>query len=238
MIGAKKGDRMIKLNGLHKHYGPHHVLNDISFHVPRGEVFALLGANGAGKTTAIKILLGLTPADRGTIEVAQDITFGYSPETPYFPPFFTGFEVLVYYARLQGQSRHQADQTAKQLLQSIGLADRSTKVKHYSKGMLQRLALAQALIGDPDVLILDEPTAGLDALGRVEILSLIDRCRDKGKTILLNSHILSDIERVCRRGIILNQGRIVKHWDQTDLTDTSLQELFINSLEETNGNDH
>lgn len=223
---------MIRLQNIHKSYGTHQVLKDINLHVAPGEAFALLGGNGAGKTTSIKLILGLTPCDSGTIDLPAGITIGYSPETPYFPPFMSGSEVLVYYARLQGQSKAQAKQTAKELLQEMGLDNSSAKVKHYSKGMLQRLALAQALIGDPDVLILDEPTAGLDALGRIDILSLVARYRSRGKTILINSHILSDIERVCDRGIIMKAGSIVKQWDKSDLTDLTLEELFVHSMEE------
>ena len=223
---------MIRLQNIHKSYGTHQVLKDINLHVAPGEAFALLGGNGAGKTTSIKLILGLTPCDSGTIDLPAGITIGYSPETPYFPPFMSGFEVLVYYARLQGQSKAQAKQTAKELLQEMGLENSSAKVKHYSKGMLQRLALAQALIGDPDVLILDEPTAGLDALGRIDILSLVARYRSRGKTILINSHILSDIERVCDRGIIMKAGSIVKQWDKTDLNNSTLEELFVHSMEE------
>lgn len=223
---------MIRLQNIHKSYGDHQVLKNISFHVAPGEAFALLGANGAGKTTSIKMILGLTPCDGGTIDLPAGTTIGYSPETPYFPPFMSGFEVLVYYARLQGQSKAQAKQSAKELLQEMGLDNSSAKVKHYSKGMLQRLALAQALIGDPEVLILDEPTAGLDALGRIDILSLVAKYRSRGKTIIINSHILSDIERVCERGIIMKAGSIVKQWDKTDLTNKTLEELFVQCMEE------
>lgn len=139
----------------------------------KGEIFAFLGSNGAGKTTTIKMILNLVGIDNGEVKLSQDVGIGYSPETPYFPPFLTGYEVLDYYAGVQKISKKERKQEIIRLLETVGLENNKTRVKNYSKGMLQRLALAQALLGNPDLLILDEPTAGLDAIGRVEIMQLI-----------------------------------------------------------------
>jgi ABC-2 type transport system ATP-binding protein len=223
---------VIKIHQLKKTYNKTPVLNGIDFDIRPGEVFALLGGNGAGKTTTIKILLGLTPADGGTVELPEGLTVGYSPETPYFPPFMSGFEIMKYYAQLQGLSKKEAERVAGELLEEMGLENTKTKVSHYSKGMLQRLALAQALIGDPELLVLDEPTAGLDALGRIEILELVRRYSQRGKTILINSHILNDMERVCDRGVIIRKGVVIRRWDKKQDCERSLEDVFIASMEE------
>lgn len=223
---------MLKVEKLEKRYGTNCVLNGLDFQIRKGEAFALLGSNGAGKTTCIRIILGLSKASGGSVSVREGTRIGYSPETPYFPPFLSGVELMRYYARLQGQSKKEAQASAEHLLTEIGLEINETKIKHYSKGMLQRLAMAQALIGDPDFLVLDEPTAGLDALGRIEILEQIKKYRDRGKTILINSHILNDIERVCDRGIIIKRGNSVSEWDKNTDGNGCLEELFIHSMEE------
>ena len=220
---------MLECKDLVKVYNKNPVVNQLSFDVNQGEVFALLGSNGAGKTTTIKMILGLVAPNSGTINRKAGIRIGYSPETPYFPPFLTGLEVLLYYAGIQKIDKKQAQRESRELLERVGLEDDKTKIKHYSKGMLQRLALAQALLGEPDVLILDEPTAGLDAMGRLEIINLIGRLnREQGKTILINSHILNDIERICDRGIIIKKGKLIGNWDrQEDYGEKTLEELFV-----------
>ncbi len=163
------------------------------------------------------------------MERAKEVSAGYSPETPYFHPFLTGREVLEFYGGLQGIPKEQLRQEIPNLLQRAGLEDSSTKVKHYSKGMLQRLALAQALLGDPEFLILDEPTAGLDAMGRLEMMHTIQALKKEGKTILINSHILNDIERVCDRGIIMKKGRLVYEWENGE-SEKSLEEIFVEQI--------
>lgn len=219
---------MLKCNNLTKSYHKKCVVNNLSFHARKGEVFALLGSNGAGKTTTIKMLLGLCKADSGEINIQEDTTIGYSPDTPYFPPFLTGREVLDYYGALQNIPKQERQAEIAKGLQTVGLEDDKTKVKNYSKGMLQRLAIAQALLGNPDLLILDEPTAGLDALGRLEMMQLIERLKKEGKTIILNSHILSDIERVCDRGIIMKNGLKLGTWDKNEEHDgKSLEDIFL-----------
>lgn len=218
---------MLECKNLTKAYQGRCVVNNLSFKIQSGEVFAFLGSNGAGKTTTIKMILGLVKIDSGEVRCAEGIKIGYSPETPYFPPFLTGYEVLEYYAGLQKIAKAERKAEILSLLEIVGLEYNKTKVKNYSKGMLQRLALAQALLGNPQLLILDEPTAGLDALGRLEIMQLIQTLQERGKTILINSHILNDIERICDRGIIIKKGVQVGTWSKTDNADKSLEETFL-----------
>ncbi len=218
---------MLECIGLKKYYNEKYVVNDLSFNVNKGEVFAFLGNNGAGKTTTIKMILGLVKKDSGEIMHDDNILIGYSPETPYFPPFLTGYEVLDYYAKIQKIPHSIRRTEIMKLLDSVGLENNKTRVRNYSKGMLQRLALAQSLLGDPELLILDEPTAGLDALGRLEIIQLIGKLKNAGKTIIINSHILNDIERVCDRGIIIRNGVKLGEWNKSDNNEESLEEIFI-----------
>lgn len=222
---------MIKIENLVKSYKGKKVVNDLSFEIKEGELFALLGSNGAGKSTTIKMILDLVKKDSGNIEKPQDILIGYSPETPYFPPFLTGREVLRYYGQLQKLEKNQLEEQCTQLLEEVGLEDDNTKVRFYSKGMLQRLAMAQALLGDPQFLILDEPCAGLDAMGRLEMLKLIEKLKKKGKTILMNSHILNDMEKVCDCGIIMKKGQKMRDFTKADLQgEQSLEDMFVEAV--------
>ena len=218
---------MLECTNLTKSYKKKCVVNSLSFNVKRGEIFAFLGSNGAGKTTTIKMILGLVGIDSGEVKIAENIRIGYSPETPYFPPFLTGYEVLEYYASIQKIAKTERKTEIPKLLETVGLENDKTRVKNYSKGMLQRLALAQALLGNPDLLILDEPTAGLDALGRLEIMQLIEKLKNSGKTIIINSHILNDIERICDRGIIIKKGVQMGVWNKSDNNTKTLEEIFL-----------
>lgn len=221
---------MLQCTDLTKSYKKKCVVNKLSFRVEKGEIFAFLGSNGAGKTTTIKMILGLVDMDSGQVKIDENIMIGYSPETPYFPPFLTGREVLAYYAGIQKLPKPGLKAQISALLDTVGLEESDTKVKNYSKGMLQRLALAQALLGNPDLLILDEPTAGLDALGRLEMIQLIGRLRDAGSTIIINSHILSDIERICDRGIIMSKGIQMGTWNKDGNNSKSLEEIFLDTV--------
>lgn len=220
---------MLTCSHLKKIYRKRCVVDGLSFKVERGEAFALLGSNGAGKTTTIKMILGLIPGDEGNVWIEDGVQIGYSPETPYFHPFLTGGEVLGFYGALMGMPKQELALKIPELLKRAGLEGSGTKVKHYSKGMLQRLALAQALLNDPELLILDEPTAGLDALGRLEMIHTIQSLKQEGKTILINSHILNDIERVCDRGIIMKSGRLVYEWENGG-SEKSLEEIFVEQI--------
>lgn len=225
------GENIITISGLTKSYQGKKVVDNLSFTMKEGTLFALLGSNGAGKSTTIKMILSLVKKEEGSINIQQNTSIGYSPETPYFPPFLTGMEVLVYYGRLQKLPAGNLKESCEKLLSLTGLENEKTKIKFYSKGMLQRLALAQALLGNPQVLILDEPCAGLDAMGRIEMIELIDRLKKEGKTILMNSHILSDIEKVCDEGIIMNKGKVLRTFTKDEFSeDKKLEDIFVETV--------
>ena len=219
-------NEMLKIENVTKKYKNKTVVDNLSLDIKKGEVFALLGANGAGKTTTIKMILGLAKVSEGKITIEDGKKIGYSPETPYFPPYLTAMEVMSYYAGIEGDKRKKDKEYLRSLLEITGLEDTKTKVKDYSKGMIQRLALAQALISDPDILILDEPTAGLDALGRKHNLELLKKLKEQGKTIIINSHILHDIEAICDRGVIMKKGKVIDTWTN-GVSHESLEDKFI-----------
>jgi ABC-2 type transport system ATP-binding protein len=190
---------------------------EISFEVEPGEIFGFLGPNGAGKTTTIKALLGLIRPDAGELRLlghAPDsmgwrTQVGYLPEHPNFYDFLTGFELVVWFARLSGRNRHEAEEEAKRLLERVGLGmAMHRRLRGYSKGMLQRAGLAQAMVASPKLLILDEPMTGLDPIGRKEIRELIVELKSEGRTIFYSTHILPDVEKTCDRVAIVHQGRL------------------------------
>jgi ABC-2 type transport system ATP-binding protein len=193
------------------------VLDGISFRVREREIFGFIGPNGAGKTTTLKVLMGLIRATSGKASIlghdVSEITFrrqiGFLPEQPYFYDYLTGREILRFYAKLSGVSRGCRERRVTQLLELAGLsADGNTRLRSYSKGMLQRIGVAQALVHDPQVVFLDEPMSGLDPVGRKEVRDIILRLRAEGKTVFMNTHILSDVEMVCDRVAIIVNGRI------------------------------
>ena len=192
-------------------------LTDVSFSVAQGEIFGLLGPNGAGKTTFIKILLGIIRKTSGSATMlgqpagsrAGRRLVGYLPEHLRIPPHLTGYTALECYGSLSNLPKSVIRQKRDGLLELVGLAGRATdRCKKYSKGMLQRLGLAQALLHDPKLLILDEPTDGLDPQARAEMRQIIGRLKGEGVTIFLNSHLLQEVEMVCDRVAILNRGQL------------------------------
>jgi len=194
---------------------PQPALKGVSFLVPRGEVFALLGHNGAGKTTTMKCILNLVHPDAGEIEIfgtghrrwQSRARIGYLPEAPYFYDHLTGRELLDFYARLFGMPRADRQQRITELLAQVNMADHADiRLGKYSKGMLQRIGLAQALLNRPELLILDEPMTGLDPLGRREVRDLLTVLKRGGTTILLSTHIVPDVEALADRVGILKQG--------------------------------
>jgi len=211
-------------------------LNNFSFAVNEGEIFGLLGPNGAGKTTLIKILLAITFPTRGTAKVFQmdasnskwKSKVGYLPENHKFPSYLTGEQVLNYYGRLSGVKSVGVEFQKKisEMLEVMNLTKwRKTKIKKYSKGMMQKLGLAQALLNEPDLIFLDEPTDGVDPIGRKEIRDILMELKKKGKTIFLNSHLLSEVEMICDRVAILNKGDLIKEGSVDDLTKSD--DIFI-----------
>ena len=210
----------IETNGLTKSYDGRVALVGVDLAVPTGSVLGFLGPNGAGKTTMIRILSTILAADSGSFTVAgvpdhQPArvrgVVGVLPESAGYPPSQTGREWLTFHARLFGQPRRQAADTARALLGEVGLADRGgSAISSYSRGMRQRLGIARALVNDPRVVILDEPTLGLDPAGQDQLLDLISRiARHRGATVVLSTHQLDEVERVCDRVVILHQGKVV-----------------------------
>lgn len=189
----------------------------ISFQVNQGEVFGFLGPNGAGKTTTIKMAMGLVKPSQGSIQVLggsiEDRNtrsrIGYLPEHPYFHDYLTPVETLNFYGKLFGLDGAERKKRIDQLLDRVGLSHaKSRTLRKFSKGMLQRLGIAQALLNEPDLLVLDEPLSGLDPIGRKEIRDILVEQRSQGKTIFFSSHILSDIEVICENVAIIQAGKI------------------------------
>jgi ABC-2 type transport system ATP-binding protein len=216
---------------------------DLSFEVRRGEIFGLLGPNGAGKTTTLKMLLGFVrptsgsafigAAPAGTLEARRNL--GYLPENPALYEFLRGDEYLVFAGRLAGLSRADALTQAKVLLEKVGLAGRADRpVRRFSKGMVQRLGLAQSLLGDPQTVVLDEPMSGLDPIGRKDVRDLILKLREEGRTVLFSTHILSDVEAICDRVGIMVEGRLTDCGTLGDLVAPGARavELIVEKLPE------
>jgi len=193
-------------------------LQRLNLEVMRGEIFGYLGPNGAGKTTTFKILMGFIKPTEGRAWIfGRDIKdhrsrerVGFLPEQPYFHDHLRAEEFLKMHARLAGLSRREARERAAELLRLVGLERfRETRIGKFSRGMLQRIGIAQALVNDPDLLLLDEPMSGLDPIGRKQMRELILRLKSQGKTVIYSSHILSDVEAICDRVAILVGGKLI-----------------------------
>jgi ABC-2 type transport system ATP-binding protein len=202
-------------SGLRKRYGRRPAVDDVGFTVGRGEVVGLLGPNGAGKTTVIKLLLGLVRPDAGEVlllgrparEPASRARVGYLPELFRYQPWLTAAEVLRLHVRLAGVDV--AAEERREALAMVSLADRADdRVGGFSKGMQQRLGLAVALVARPELVVLDEPTSALDPIGRADVRDLLLALKAKGVAVLLNSHLIGEVERVCDRVVILDKGRV------------------------------
>jgi ABC-2 type transport system ATP-binding protein len=225
---AVPSDSVIELSHVSKTYrGRVHALADVSLSVRRGEIFGLLGPNGAGKSTLIKIMMTVVRPSRveGTIlgqPVGHKPTLarvGYLPEHHRFPRYLTGRQTLEFFAALSGVDRPTRRRRTAELLDTVGMsAWADKKVGIFSKGMMQRIGLAQALVNDPELVMLDEPTDGVDPVGRRDIRDVLTRLRDQGKTIFINSHLLSELEMVCGRVAILVGGRVAQQGALDDLT--------------------
>ena len=213
---------IVEIRGLTKIYRtglrqtPVPAVRDLALTISRGSILAFVGPNGAGKTTTIHTLLGFLKPDAGSVRVfglppgpAALRRIGYQPEIFNTYPFYTARETLRFFGGLSGMSRDDVDRAATPLLARMGLADAGhRRVATYSKGMTQRLGLAQALLHDPEFLILDEPTSGLDPEGRRLVLDIIREEKARGRTILLSSHILADVERICDDVVMVTKGRV------------------------------
>lgn len=190
-------------------------LRHVDLEVEPSEIHGFLGPNGAGKSTTIKTILGLIRPDGGSVTLfgkpisdgAWRARIGYMPELPSFYEYLTGLELVTWFGRLTGMSQHEAERAARRQLERVGLEKAmKRRIRSYSKGMLQRAGLAQALLGSPALLILDEPMTGLDPIGRKEMRELILALREEGKTVFYSTHILPDIEMTCNRVTIIDQG--------------------------------
>jgi ABC-2 type transport system ATP-binding protein len=249
-------DCAVRVDGLVKDFRPglgkrtRRALNGVSFEVREGEIFGFVGPNGAGKTTTLKILMGLIRADAGSARVlGHDVReteyrrhVGFLPEAPYFYDYLTGRELLRFYAKVCGVQRAQRERRIETLLDWVGLAHAGdARLRTYSKGMLQRVGIAQALVHDPKVVFLDEPMSGLDPIGRKEIRDLVVRLHAEGKTVFMNTHILSDVEMLCHRVAIIVQGEIRYQGDphamlgddeeRTDIVLTGVAPALVEVLE-------
>ena len=216
-------------------------LSNFSFDVKSGEIFGILGPNGAGKTTLIKILLGITFRTKGEVQIfgkeinddSYKLKIGYLPENHRFPSYLTGEQALNFYGMLGGMNRIDVKKKSDEYLKIVDMEKwRKTKIKKYSKGMLQRLGLAQALMNDPELIFLDEPTDGVDPIGRKQIRDVLTHLKNNGKTIFLNSHLLSEVELICDRVAILNKGSLVTSGTVDELT--SVSDTFRFTVSEVN----
>ena len=217
-------------------------VKDLNLTIRAGEVFGFLGPNGAGKTTTMNVLLGFVNATAGAaylfgVNVCEPIArqrIGYLPELTYYYKFLTAEELLRFYAKIFQVPRAQAEARIDALLKLVELEHaRKRPIKTYSKGMQQRVGLAQALINDPDLLILDEPTSGLDPLGRMKVREIIQRLKNEGKTVLFSSHELGEVETICDRVAIINQGELKVEGRVSDLIQkyqTNLEQIFLHII--------
>lgn len=218
----------VDLIDVRKTYGKSvQALRGVNIQVGRGEIFGLLGPNGAGKTTLVKIMMTVVRPNKalGTIlgrplgHRGKLARIGYLPESHRFPGYLTGIELLDYYAALARVPRNVRRERAGRLLDGLGLASAAkTRIDKYSKGMAQRLGIAQALMNDPELIVLDEPTDGLDPVGRRDVRELLLQLRREGKTVFLNSHLLSELEMVCDRVAILVDGLVARQGTLRELT--------------------
>src|SRR2546427_1952183 len=234
-IESNPADAVIELNNLTKDYATGFLmkkqvraLDHLSLEVRRGEIFGFLGPNGAGKTTTLKLLMRLIYPTQGTARIlghsVDDVStrarLGYLPENPYFYDYLSGRELLEYTAALFGIPAEQARMRGEELLALVGLdSDRANRqLRKYSKGMLQRIGIAQALVNDPEIVFMDEPMSGLDPIGRREVRDLLLSLRAQGKTVFFSSHILSDVEALCDRAAILSRGKLLRCGTVHELT--------------------
>ncbi len=243
-------DSIVEIVGLQQRFGRRArtvtALAGVDLRVRRGEIFGLLGRNGAGKTTLVKALLGLLRPTAGTVrvfgsepgEAGARARIGYSPEEPGFPRYLYPRQVLELCGALNGMSGAELTAAVERQLTSSELQSVAARqARQLSKGMLQRLSLAQAFLHQPELLVLDEPTADLDPIGRRQVRDLIVAARERGATVLLNSHLLSEVERMCDRVAVIHGGRVIREGALGDLLsgDRELEDVFIELIEGAGG---
>lgn len=218
-VGMITSDYVIETSGLRKVYGTKVAVADLTLRVPRGEVFAFLGPNGAGKSTAVKMILGLVKPAGGTVRVLNGAPtdpqvmarIGFLPEHFRFHEWLQAAELLDLHARLSGLPASTRQRRIPEVLALVGLSEHAQRpLAAFSKGMLQRIGLAQALIHDPEIVFLDEPTSALDPFGRMLVRNIIRDLRARGTTVFLNSHLLSEVEMTCDRAAFIRDGRVLR----------------------------
>ena len=234
---------VLRLEHVSRAFGAVKAVDDLSLSLKQGEVVGFLGTNGAGKTTTIKMLLGILRPTEGTVSVMGGdpsdphtrLRVGYMPETAYYYPYLNARELLAFYGGLCGLDRATVRARADRLLEDVELADAAKRpLKTYSKGMLQRAGIAQALLADPDLLVLDEPFTGLDPLARIRFRQLLQRLRDAGKSIFFSSHELGETELLCDRVAIMKRGRCFYQGPVSRLAGDgreNLERIFLDVLE-------
>lgn len=208
----------LKIDNLHKSFGKNTIINGLSMSIPENTIFGFLGKNGAGKTTTMKMILGFLKKDEGSIKVfGEEVSFGqsktnrfigYLPDVPEFYGYMTAKEYLNLCGAITGLSKNEIKNKSVELLELVGLRDVNKRISGYSRGMKQRLGIAQALLNSPKLLICDEPTSALDPLGRKEILDIILKIKDI-TTVIFSTHILSDVEAICDHVVVLDKGKNV-----------------------------
>ncbi|URZ86535.1 ABC transporter ATP-binding protein [Floricoccus penangensis] len=217
---------ILEINNLTKSFGSNKILDGINLQIPSGTIYGFIGKNGAGKTTTMKIILGLLQADEGEVLVngekvkfgqsATNKYIGYLPDVPEFYGYMTAKEYLMLCGKITGMSKIQIKKRSNELLNLVGLSDDKKKIKSYSRGMKQRLGIAQALLNKPKLLLCDEPTSALDPLGRNDVLEILKKIKDE-TTVIFSTHILSDVESICDHVAFLNGGKIVLNEKLVDL---------------------
>lgn len=237
--------KILEVKNINKILAKNRVLHDVSFSVKAGEIYGFLGPNGAGKTTTMKCIMGLIDPEAWKIKVFGDtglsieskMKIGFMPENTYLYKHLTGIEFLEFNGKFFGLEWEKLTKRIHKLLRRVGLEEAGDKrLSEYSKGMLQRVGLAQSIINKPELLFLDEPMSGLDPIGRKNVKDLLVSLRDEWTTVFFNTHILADVESICDRISIINKGSIIVEGEKVSDIKGSLEDFFIEEIEKHNKN--